>query len=686
MPLHNYGLLVGKIVGFRKPRGRLPHWLLIVQPADPNHPTYRVALNAPAEQPTDSSEIEYQVATLDPRLKVVRDLRVWAKKGGTPSFLLADQDRKLPRLDYGDGTLVKASGFLSERRNEPKVHAPDEARRSAPQSVDPLQKLMDRVVKAQAMVAVFGTGAPSDQESGAMPATGFTGVENVHMNQGAFNRINGTLHYLENSRGQDGGLIVLDGGKATGIFIKFRSQTLKTDQRGHPEVTGIAEIDAVPERIRKAIMPPFPRASRTRRAIEARSLGAAAVVRATKPAAPGGPNGKGFVFADFDPNDESGKYIPDDDGDTYQTPFVQQLSKGKTRGPVPTPRQNPITTLESVVGVNPPGYTSAGGSQSIAFDVIGDSGAPSQQKLTGYEQKVGDLMGKDAAASQPAFLYHVGDVVYFYGEENYYYGQFYEPFRTYPAPVFAIPGNHDGATYTPQMVSLDAFQQAFCAKTPGRWLGAGGILRSTMTQPGVYFTLDAPLVSIVGLYSNCGESLGWLDGQQLTFLYNELVRLKALRKNGLPAVILAIHHMPRWFPDQKDPMSTQIDAACTKAGFWPDAVICGHAHLYQRVVRPDAGKKGHDMPYILSGAGGYGISPAQEEGKKYMQSIGATKDAPNRNGCVIFESGYVRATVTKPAHGAPTLRFEYRSVKPKATGPDDTCTIDLAAGKVIGGP
>jgi hypothetical protein len=297
-------------------------------------------------------------------------------------------------------------------------------------------------------------------------------------------------------------------------------------------------------------------------------------------------------------------------------------------------------------------------------------------------------MAQDAAASQPAFCYHVGDVVYFYGEQNYYYSQFYDPFHAYPAPIFAIPGNHDGATYTPQMVSLDAFQQAFCAKEPGRWLGAGGILRSTMTQPGVYFTLDAPLVSIVGLYSNCGESWGWLNDAQYTFLYNELVRLKAKRQNGLPAVILAIHHMPRWFPGQKpvDKMSTALDATFTKAGFWPDAVICGHAHLYQRVVRPDAGKKGHDMPHILSGAGGYGISPKQEEGQNYMKSLGITKDTPNRNGAVIFESGYVRATVTKPARGNPTLKFEYRSVKPKASGPDDTCVIDLSAGKVIGGP
>ncbi len=46
--------------------------------------------------------------------------------------------------------------------------------------------------------------------------------------------------------------------------------------------------------------------------------------------------------------------------------------------------------------------------------------------------------------NKPAFLFHLGDVVYDFGEAQYYYDQFYEPYRNYPAPIFAIPGNHDG--------------------------------------------------------------------------------------------------------------------------------------------------------------------------------------------------------------------------------------------------
>jgi hypothetical protein len=144
-------------------------------------------------------------------------------------------------------------------------------------------------------------------------------------------------------------------------------------------------------------------------------------------------------------------------------------------------------------------------------------------------------------------------------------------------------------------------------------------------------------------------------------------------------VILAIHHFPRWFPGQKpaDPTSAAIDATCKKAGFWPDAVICGHAHLYQRVVRQDVGQ---DVPYVLSGAGGYAVTPGEEVGKSYMAQITANG---SRLGFKMFESGYVRASVTSPARGDPTLRFEYRSVKPASNDPDDVCTLNLRTGKLV---
>ena len=152
-------------------------------------------------------------------------------------------------------------------------------------------------------------------------------------------------------------------------------------------------------------------------------------------------------------------------------------------------------------------------------------------------------------------------MIYNFGEAEYYYDQFYEPFRAYDRPIFAIPGNHDGAvTYThggpqPDVPSLQAFIANFCTPTPGKPQDAGGLARTTMTQPGVYFTLDAPMVSIIGLYTNVLEGPGVLtdegghypalkDDRQYDWLVSELQRLAPLRKALDRAVILACHHPP----------------------------------------------------------------------------------------------------------------------------------------------
>ena len=72
----------------------------------------------------------------------------------------------------------------------------------------------------------------------------------------------------------------------------------------------------------------------------------------------------------------------------------------------------------------------------------------------------------------PSFFFHLGDVVYNFGEAQYYYDQFYEPYREYDRPIFAIPGNHDGMAYgssssAPQVPTLAAFLANFCSAAPG---------------------------------------------------------------------------------------------------------------------------------------------------------------------------------------------------------------------------
>jgi uncharacterized protein YukJ len=655
----------------------------MVQPAASSHPPYRVAVNLQSTEEGSPPEVQYQVLDMeaDGTAKAKALVRRLKRTGATENFLAADDTDAVPRLDFVRGGILDLDKFLD---------VPSGANPFRSKFEEALEEAAAADQTGGALVAVFGTGYPINQRTGVAQPTGFEGVDNIHMNQGSLNTIHGAAHYIENGPNQDGGLIFLLPSGARGFFMKFHSQTFQTGDDGNPTITGINQLDDTPTAVRHAIMPTLPRQG----GAAARPVRATTTARRRSgdPSSGDAPSGtsvastpaaalaNGFVFADPRPEDAVQVFKPDDDRDTFKTPFVMAYSKGKTRGPVPTPRRYPTMSLTDVMGEAPSGYVENAAGKSIVFDMAGDTGAPSEQKLT-QELKVTELMTRNAASVQPAFLFHVGDVVYFYGEEDYYYSQFYKPFQDYPAPIFAIPGNHDGITYNKSMISLDPFKSAFCAPTPARWEGSGGILRTSMTQPSVYFTLDAPLVSIIGLYSNCGESLGWLDEQQLLFLYHELVRLKAKREADGRAVILAIHHCPRWFPGQAQPDQTSgaIDRACAKAEFWPDAVVSGHAHIYQRIVRQDGGR---DVPYIVTGAGGYAVSPREELAKDYMAEL--TKGG-NRVARFLPESGYVRVRVSQPAHGNPTLSFEYNSVKQTSDEPDDVCAIDLVTRKLTVG-
>jgi hypothetical protein len=109
----------------------------------------------------------------------------------------------------------------------------------------------------------------------------------------------------------------------------------------------------------------------------------------------------------------------------------------------------------------------------IVFHAIGDSGSSRDGMLYADELSVADRLTMDCniteTANRPAFLLHLGDVVYDFGESRYYYDQFYARFRDYPAPIFAIPGNHDSFVVpnTPEgEYPLDIFMRNFCAERP----------------------------------------------------------------------------------------------------------------------------------------------------------------------------------------------------------------------------
>jgi len=337
--------------------------------------------------------------------------------------------------------------------------------------------------------------------------------------------------------------------------------------------------------------------------------------------------------------------------------------------------------------------------KSITFHCVGDTGAAkvsrTQTATTALENQaaVADAMAADlqAGGGGPAFFYHLGDVIYNFGEGQYYYDQFYEPYRDYDRPIFAIPGNHDGMVFgqgstAPQIPTLDAFLANFCAASAGPSPDGGGLVRSLMTQPGVYFTLDAPYVSIIGLYSNVLDGPGVISSQgghfplvndQLDFLTSELQRLKPQRQSGARAVLLALHHPPL-STDTKHGGSTgplkDIDAVCKKVGLWPDAVLSGHAHLYQRFTRVQG--NGKQAPYIVSGSGGFAATPPQPPPPPAPFKIGTATLEVNP----IVEFGYLTITTD-----AKTLTITFKTALTKVgVSTRDTVTVDLQKGIVVG--
>jgi hypothetical protein len=176
---------------------------------------------------------------------------------------------------------------------------------------------------------------------------------------------------------------------------------------------------------------------------------------------------------------------PSPDPSGFKNPVTDKTLGGLNNlEPVPTPRggaAEPVLTLEQVYGSTGAARMQAiQASGQIVFHSVGDTGSvsgPSTQSLVA-DKMVTDFTEADPA-DVPSFLFHLGDMVYYFGEATYYYDQFYEPYREYPAPILAIPGNHDGLVYAKDPEpTLDAFLRNFCAAAPAPSPDAGGLART----------------------------------------------------------------------------------------------------------------------------------------------------------------------------------------------------------------
>ena len=295
-----------------------------------------------------------------------------------------------------------------------------------------------------------------------------------------------------------------------------------------------------------------------------------------------------------------GKIIPASEQPIIQHQFANTAKQSSQPLPAPTGSAPYHLSLDQVLpAATMQSIQSAG---RLVFHIVGDVGgvkAPQSQEIVAMHMAQ-DLAVPDVTA-RPVFFYCLGDVVYYYGQAGDYYAQFYEPYMHYNVPIFSIPGNHDGDIdpSNPSVPSLAAFVENFCATEPHLSSEAGDSERDTMTQPNVYWTLETPFVTFIGLYTNVPEG-GWMDNDQIAWLQSEL--------SGAPqnkALIVSMHH-PIYSLDTYHSgsryMGNILDQAIQASGRTPDAVFAGHVHNYQRFTRS---LNGRNIPYIVAGAGGY---------------------------------------------------------------------------------
>jgi hypothetical protein len=338
--------------------------------------------------------------------------------------------------------------------------------------------------------------------------------------------------------------------------------------------------------------------------------------------------------------------------------------------PVPPPRREPTISLVDLVGQTE--VTAIAASGSFQFQTAGDTGVG----LESQQPEVAEAMARDLDVSHPErgpiFFLNLGDIIYGHDKKGLYSNRFYRPNMPYlrPAPGFdgiilGIPGNHDGEVRDPDDApSLSAFWENFVS-APGTHPPLAQSFGVVMpNQPGAYWHLDAPFVDLIGLYSNAAEDFGILgkdatDTHQLDWLGQKLHAIQGQRANNQrKALVFAMHHPPysqglleTGFGHPGSPqMQSQLDTACASAGIWPDAVLSGHSHQFQRYkreCRTTSGRK-FDTAYFVAGTGGIKTQPAPTGIGRFGSETGVPGLSQSKvtysNGLESY--GYLRVTAT----------------------------------------
>lgn len=248
---------------------------------------------------------------------------------------------------------------------------------------------------------------------------------------------------------------------------------------------------------------------------------------------------------------------------------------------------------------------------TFSFLLLGDTGEGQkpQYAVVPGAMKIGE--GTD-------FMVISSDVIYPIGSVNDYPEKFYVPYQNYPAPIYAIPGNHDWYD------TNCGFMRIFCGNReelkPNGWRGpfrllarllwrppakpdetalaAAEELRSAPSQqeiqPGPYWAMDTPSLRIIGIDTGIK---GDIDRDQGVWLRRVSAGPKPkMLVTGKPLYVDNAHHPGAiegggWVDDiVTDPANNYV------------AAIGGDIHNYQHY--PVKLADGRTMQYVVSGGGG----------------------------------------------------------------------------------
>jgi hypothetical protein len=357
-------------------------------------------------------------------------------------------------------------------------------------------------------------------------------------------------------------------------------------------------------------------------------------------------------------------------------------------------RQPKDLSYDLASAVDPSVISAINASGQMVFFSVGDTGDINATGITrDLAEQMEALYTSSPANSKPAWLYHLGDVVYYNGEASDYRDQFYDPYKFLDSTIFAIPGNHDGQTIVNKgdppdpEPSLKGFFENFCDTK--RQPSQSSPYRLTMDQPWPYWVLNTPLATFIGLYSNVDGSLDDSTGNQ-HLQFNWLIsQLKAADKNK--ALILAAHHCPYSLDSEHGGYGDILDAidqaVAASGNRYPDLVLSGHVHNYQRFSR----QIGTGIyPYVVAGNGGYAsVKTMHKLQLNPTTNNQITTPFTTTQSGVTLQSyndslpGFLRLTI-----GKTTIKGEYftndMSQNTQSSAAFDTFNFDLTTKKVTG--